>query len=128
MDTTTFDNKVTELVAYLDARIEPLNGYALSLNAYNHGGPREFVVQPFPHTVEDGQAVADALGVTFVQDDDPRWRYRYTATRNGVQYNFHLSKTLDAYPAQFTPAESDLTVEQLAAALGHELPEVADRG
>lgn len=104
--TTTFTNKLTELINYLDERVGELGGYSFTVTHYDFAlGDYRIVAQPFPDTVERAQDVADALDLTFEQDGNPRFPRHYTAVRDGVEYNFTIvRKPPEGYPARFTPA------------------------
>lgn len=81
--------ELPHLIAYLDARLDAIGGYALSIRHYDfRPGNHITRVQMFPGAVERAQVVTDTLGIEFHHDDTAP--EHYTARKDSVEYTFHI--------------------------------------
>ena len=84
-------DKIIELVGYLDARVDVLRGYYLSVQSFDfRPGQHDLRVQLFPESLGQAQEISDALDLTFVQS--ARFPHQYAATRDGVEFHFHINR------------------------------------
>lgn len=99
------DSKIIAgLITYLDGIRDEIGGYSLIVHGYHfQPGAHELSVTLFCRTIEEAQAVANTLGVTFARYSAEAHPNSYDAFSEGIRFGFVLSKDIEEYPETIAP-------------------------